>query len=464
MRCAIYCRISEDRTGDALGVTRQLDDARRLIADRGWTVVAEHVDNDLSALRGRHRPGYDALLEQVAAGQLDRIVVWHTSRLWRNRKERAEGIEQLKAAQVSVTSVKGPELDLSSASGRMMAGILGEFDTAESELKGERVSRAARQRAEQGRNHGSRRAFGYSKNGMEVIPEEAEALRHAARQLLAGVPLGSVTREMNEKGLRTVRGHAWAAGTLRDSLRLPRHAGLAVWRGDVVGRGQWPPIFTEDLHHALVALLNDPSRRTSTGNRAAYLLSGLAKCGVCGSTITTHGGKRSTPGGPRRGMYRCRPPVGQVGYCVGRRRDWIDDYVSALVIERLSRPDARDLLTDDDRPDTEALRDEAGALRVRLDALADAFAVGDIDRGQLQSGSQRIRTRLDEIDGLVAHTSRAPVLVDLVEAEDVRATWEAVGLDRRRAVVQTLMEVTILPGGGGYREFDPTKVQITWKT
>ncbi|MEU8608772.1 recombinase family protein [Actinoplanes sp. NPDC048791] len=463
MRCAIYCRISEDRSGEALGVTRQLDDARRLATDRGWTVVAEHVDNDLSALRGGRRPGYEALLQQVAAGQLDRIVVWHTSRLWRNRRERAEGIEHLKAAHVSVTSVKGPELDLSSASGRMMAGILGEFDTAESELKGERVSAAARQRAEQGRNHGSRRAFGYTKNGMEIIPEEADALRHAARQLLAGVPLGSITREMNEKGLLTVRGHAWSPGTLKDSLRLPRHAGLAVWRGDVVGRGQWPPIFTEDMHHALVALLNDPTRRTSTGNRAAYLLSGIARCGVCGSPITAHGSKRSTPGGKPRGMYRCRPPVGQAGYCVGRRRDWIDKYVTDVIIERLSRPDARDLLVDDARPDTEALRDEAGALRVRLDALADAFAVGDIDRGQLQSGTQRIRARLTEIDGLLAHTSRAPILVDLVEAEDVRSVWETIGLDRQRAVVQTLIDVVILPGGGGHREFDPTKVQITWK-
>jgi len=61
----------------------------------------------------------------------DTIIVFQTSRLWRNRRERAEGIEILRRAGVSVAAVKGPSLDLSSAYGRGMAGLLGEFDTME---------------------------------------------------------------------------------------------------------------------------------------------------------------------------------------------------------------------------------------------------------------------------------------------------------------------------------------------
>ncbi len=46
---AVYARISSDTEGKALGVTRQLEDCRRLADQVGWTIGQEYVDNDLSA-------------------------------------------------------------------------------------------------------------------------------------------------------------------------------------------------------------------------------------------------------------------------------------------------------------------------------------------------------------------------------------------------------------------------------
>ena len=62
---AIYARISSDQTGEGLGVARQLEDCRRLAADRGWTVAAEYVDNDISAYRGKTRPEYARMLADI---------------------------------------------------------------------------------------------------------------------------------------------------------------------------------------------------------------------------------------------------------------------------------------------------------------------------------------------------------------------------------------------------------------
>lgn len=153
-RAAIYARIGQDDSGAGRGVERQLEDTRALAAARGWEVVGEFSDNDVSAYTGAVRPGYAALMAAVQAREVDRIVVYMTSRLWRSRKERATAMEQLAEQRVSVAAVSGPELDLASASGRMVAGILGEFDTAESAIKSERVARAAEQRAREGRPSG----------------------------------------------------------------------------------------------------------------------------------------------------------------------------------------------------------------------------------------------------------------------------------------------------------------------
>ena len=56
-RAVLYARISlDDKTGEQVGVTRQLKDMRQLAEGRA-EVVAEITENDISAVRkGLHRP------------------------------------------------------------------------------------------------------------------------------------------------------------------------------------------------------------------------------------------------------------------------------------------------------------------------------------------------------------------------------------------------------------------------
>jgi hypothetical protein len=79
--------VSLDRTGEGAAVSRQLDDARDLAALRGWTVVTERSDNDTSASGKVHRPGFDALLDDMRAGSIDTVIAWNLDRLTRNRRD-----------------------------------------------------------------------------------------------------------------------------------------------------------------------------------------------------------------------------------------------------------------------------------------------------------------------------------------------------------------------------------------
>lgn len=63
---AIYARISADVEGTGLGVARQLEDCRKLAADRGWPVGDEYVDNDVSAFSGKPRREYARMLPILA--------------------------------------------------------------------------------------------------------------------------------------------------------------------------------------------------------------------------------------------------------------------------------------------------------------------------------------------------------------------------------------------------------------
>ena len=86
-------------------------------------------------------------MRPVADGQIDRIV-WQTSRLTRNRVERATAFELVKQHRIVVTAVEGMDFDFRTAQGRSMANNVLNWDTSESEAEGERVAAVRAMREE----------------------------------------------------------------------------------------------------------------------------------------------------------------------------------------------------------------------------------------------------------------------------------------------------------------------------
>lgn len=465
----IYARISQDRTGAGLGVDRQITECRALADRLGWHVVDVHTDNDLSAYSGKPRPGYRRLLADVRSGRARGVLAWHTDRLHRSPVELEEYISACEPLGVPTHTVQAGHLDLSTASGRMVARQLGAVARFESEHKGERVRAARQQAAAAGRWQGGVRPFGFEDDGVTIRPDEAAEIVKAADALLTGVGLRSIVRDLNARGVRTTfKAQHWAPQSFRDVLLRPRNAGIAVYRGEEVGPAEWPPILPEETWRAVVGLLTDPARRTSpAASRVKWLGSGLYLCGVCGQPRL----RVSTSGGGQRPTYRCsaREAMPQTTGHVARNATHLDDYVSRIVIERLTRADAADLLTAPPtaEEDIAALRAEAIGLRHRLEQLADAHADGEVTLAQLTRATARMRSRLDAIDTAVAAAVAVAPLAGLVDAPDVAQTWQGLDVGRRRAVLDTLMTVTVLPAGprrgpGGAR-FDPASVAIEWK-
>src|SRR5438309_1452398 len=114
----VYCRISDDRTGEGLGVARQAEDGRAYCAARGWAVADVYVDNDISAYSGARRPAYERLLLDLASGEVNAVVAWHPDRLHRSPRELEAFIELVESTRAKVGTVQAGEYDLSSPTGR----------------------------------------------------------------------------------------------------------------------------------------------------------------------------------------------------------------------------------------------------------------------------------------------------------------------------------------------------------
>lgn len=441
-KVSIYARQSFDRHSDELAVERQLVACRKRAAAEGWTVAAEHVDNDTSATNGAERPGFEALLASNPA----RVLVWHTDRLVRLTKD----LERVIELGVNVHALKAGHLDLSNPAGRAVARTVTAWATYETEQKALRQRSANDQRAEAGLPYKGQRAFGYEPDGVTIREGEARELRKAAEGVLNEETLRSLARDMNDRGVLTATGRAWSVTTLKAALLSPRNAGMRRHRGEVVGKGAWDAILDETTAAAVRAVLTDPSR-SRVGPPRRYQLSGVMTCGKCGLPVVGAfvKGKGET--------YRC-PTLH-----LSRKAQPIDDFVQALVIARLSRPDAVDLFAHpDDTVVVGDLRDEQKGIRARLDGLAEAFAAGDIDRQALAAGTRRLNERLGVIDSELAATVTAPRLADVATADDVAATFADLALQARRGIIDALLTITLLPVGRRGLSIEES-VGIEWK-
>lgn len=451
---AVYLRQSLDRDGRELAISRQREDLLKLCAARGWQVL-EYADNDMSASTGKRRPAYQQMLADIRDGTVQAVAVWHVDRLHRQPRELEDFIDLADAHSIALATVTG-EVDLSTDTGRLVARITGAVARAEVERKGARQKRAALQRAESGRAWSPVRVFGYTPaqsdgTGMEIVETEAAFLREAYAGVLAGRSIMGIAREWNDKGIKTSRGNTWKGTTLRMVLVNPRYAGLRSYKGEIVGQAVWPAIVEENVWRGAVAVLSDPARlKTPRGGYGRkWLLTGIALCGKCGATV----GSTVSHGRP---VYCCRSCLG-----FSRHQALTDEWVTAHVVERLARPDAAELLVDQKREDAAELRDQAAALRARQDELAALFAAGDITGSQLKTATAALAVQLDAIESRMFDANRTRVFDGLIGADDIAERFDALGLDRQRAVVAALMTVTINPGQPPRGRFRTDLIPVT---
>ena len=468
-RVVLYARISEDSSGEAAGVARQLEDLRALAKVRGWDVVAELSDNNVSAFAGRHRPGYRDLMDLVESGGVDRVAVWHMSRLWRNRAERAADLTVCQDAGVSISAVRGPEIDLSSAAGRMVAGLLGEFDSYESDVKSERVARASEQRAAEGRANGAtpygyRKVKGAKAGVLEPDPKESREVALMVSRIIGGDSLRAVCADLNRRGVPTPgRAAEWRPSTVIKTIKRPAIAGLRDFRGEIIGAAQWPGIVSEEDWRKVAAVLADPARRTNlSDNRRRYLLSGkVGACGVCFGPLRGVTRKPGKYGNPLT-MYLCE----RTG-CTGRGMGYVDDLVADVVLAYLDRPEnaeATRAAASRTRYDKER---DPEVLRARMAEASAAFAQGLLALEDITIIRDNLTERLAALE---AETSQEVTpqarraVARLRTAKDRRRVWQGMSVEDRHGVVSALFErVVILPTTRRGPGFDPESVRFDWR-
>ena len=185
IRAGLYARVS---THDQQTLGLQAEAMRSYLRNRGWKLVKQAKD---VASGVENRPGREALLQAARRRELDVVIVWRLDRWGRSVADLMMTLRELTELGVGFVSLT-EALDLTTPTGRAMAGLLAIFAEFEREILRERVRAGIAQARKEGRPHGRPRTASLRVD--EARQLKAKHLSHSdiARQL--GISRTSVRR------------------------------------------------------------------------------------------------------------------------------------------------------------------------------------------------------------------------------------------------------------------------------
>ncbi len=464
-----YLRLSTETAegqGD-LTLARQRAAVSKLAKSLDLRIVGEYAEVR-SAWSGKKRPEYQRLLADIRAGQVETVLVWATDRLIRKTSDLVGLIDVLMAADVPVFAVTGSRLDLSTSEGRLNARMLGALAEFESDRKSERQIAKNEQRAvvELKNWHGGVTPMGWravvGAAGLEPDPETGPVVADLYRRVAAGESIASLVKWLNAEGYRGPRGAAYTSTSVRVLLSSPRHAGLVIRKGQIVGEAaDRQRLIEPDLYYEVMAIFNDPERVNLGMARGTTLLAGLVRC-PCGSKCSSSNKQqRNADGVIWVPVYRCRA-------CGRTRRKALVDPGVLAAIQTYMNLHAAALAQAPARPDAKRTTavNKVARLERDLEQLASALAAGDLDVASYTAATKRLRADLEVARAsLVRHDRPALVALGPDTPGDRWAVIAETDPQAARPVVLELVEAVQLldPEEGRGRRPLATDLEIVWR-
>jgi DNA invertase Pin-like site-specific DNA recombinase len=312
-----------------LSIPDQVRQVRKWCTGQGHSVAVEYIEPGASATDDR-RPVFQQMISEACAdpAPFEALVVHSLSRFFRDSFEFAFYERKLNKSGVKIISMTQQTGD--DPAGEMARKIFSLFDEYQSKENGKHTLRAMQENARQGFLNGSRAPFGYRAIDTEVIgsrggkrkklvvdPAEAAIVRKVHNLYLHGYlgnPLGykGIMLLLNRQGI-TFRGKPWSCSRVDRILGNPLYIGRYYFNRRSAKDGSWKPqgewILTQVDPILDEVTFNRVEERRESRNpdripprvvSTPTLLTGLVRCGVCGSGMTIATGKSG-----RYRYYKC---------------------------------------------------------------------------------------------------------------------------------------------------------------
>ncbi len=291
-RCAVYTRKS---TEDGLEQDFNSLDAQREACEAyilsqgglGWQLVPRHYDDGGISGATMERPALRDLLDDIADGKIDIVVVYKIDRLTRALMDFARMVELFDKHEVSFVSVT-QQFNTTTSMGRLTLNVLLSFAQFEREVTAERIRDKITASKKKGIWMGGPAPLGYDVLDRKLIinEQEAETVRLIYRLYLECKSVRDLKTQLDHRGViskirtykcgRTVGGNPISRGALYLLLSNPIYIGRMPHKGEAY-EGKHKAIIYPKVWADVQALLvvNRTVRSSGINAKHPSLLAGL---------------------------------------------------------------------------------------------------------------------------------------------------------------------------------------------
>lgn len=321
---ALYERLSHDdeRTGESVSIENQ----KRLLEDyaekMGFTNIRHFTDDGVRGTTFK-RPGLDAMLDEIRAGNVATVIIKDQSRIGRDVVE--VGLLKRTFDEYNVRFIAASD-NLDTANGfdimSIFRDVINEWYVADTSRK---IKTVFKSRMEKGLRCSGSICYGYlaskEDKGEWIIDEEAApVVKRIFQSVLAGESIAAIGRALRAEQIPIPSEHwkrigapvrtagyadpyAWSATTISYILSRPEYMGRKVLGKTVcenyktkstrkttaeeqyIFEGAIPAIIDEETWHN-VQRLRETKRRAPKTQNAPNRLTGLLYCAECGAKLT----------------------------------------------------------------------------------------------------------------------------------------------------------------------------------
>ena len=367
MIVALYARVSTTRQAEKdLSIPDQLRQMKEWSKARFYQIATEYVEPGASATDDR-RPIFQQMIADacMAPPPFDAIIVHSLSRFFRDMVEFALYERRLKKYGVVILSMTQQTSD--DPAGEMARRIFSLFDEYQSKENAKHTLRAMKENARQGYFNGSTAPYGFrtveientgnkgKKKRLEVDPSEAAIVNTIYRLYLDGyeghiLGVKGIAAYLNNRGA-TMRGRKWQKTIISKIIASRVYLGEYFFNKKdsrnqkIKSESEWitislPPIVDAELFQRVEQRRaeRDASNTPPRVVNSPTLLTGLIKCGLCGSPMTIATGK-----GGRYRYYKCTSKINNAGRKEREnsnvRMETLDTLVLQAVADRVFTPE-----------------------------------------------------------------------------------------------------------------------------
>ncbi len=290
-KAAIYVRVSTiEQVKKGYSIAAQKSNLTEFCYKQNWDIFDIYADEGISGKNISKRPGILKLISDIEKFEINIVLLYKFDRLTRDVKDTESIINLLEKYNVTVYTISGGLVDISSATGKFMIRMNGAIAQLEREQTIERIKVAFKEKAKEGYSLCSKcPSYGYNRfkgiKNLTINKKESLIVKKIYQMYLDNYFLIDIAKYLNKLKIPTKLNNKWTSKNIKLILTNPVYIGKIKCRNEYFDGLHQSIIENEMFKKAQEKILKEKINSKTKHPYQDAVFSRILYCANCGNRL-----------------------------------------------------------------------------------------------------------------------------------------------------------------------------------